>query len=57
VPEGTLEFTTYQDYFRESLEFENLSLEPGKYTLTWTVRQPEMNREAVQQIELEVLAE
>lgn len=55
VPEGTLEFSTSQNFFRESLEFENLSLEPGKYSLTWTIRQPDINREAVRQIELEVV--
>lgn len=55
VPEGTLQFTTDYNQFRESLEFENLSLEPGVYTLTWTIRQPELNRSVSREVEIEIV--
>ena len=36
---GTLHFSTDRSQFRESLEFENLPLDKGSYTLNWTVQQ------------------
>lgn len=34
---GTLEFSTSGTRFRESLEFDTLTLRPGRYTLNWQV--------------------
>ena len=51
---GTLSFEPRTGRFAESLEFEELSLEPGRYTLHWTVRDLLSAQEAVQTLEFEV---
>jgi hypothetical protein len=51
---GTLLFEPRTGRFAESLEFEELSLEPGKYTLRWTVRDLLSGQEAGQTVEFEV---
>ncbi len=52
---GTLEFSTSGTRFRESLEFDALSLRPGRYTLHWDVRDLVSGREASQNIVFEVI--
>ena len=51
---GTLSFEPRTGRFAESLEFEELSLEPGKYTLHWTVKDLLSAQETVQTLEFEV---
>ena len=51
---GTLSFEPRAGRFAESLEFEELSLERGKYTLRWTVRDLLSGEEAGQTLEFEV---
>jgi GWxTD domain-containing protein len=45
---GTIEFSTTGTRFRESLEFDTLSLRPGRYTLNWRVTDT-LSRETVSQ--------
>ena len=51
---GTLSFEPRTGRFAESLEFEELSLEPGKYTLRWTVRDLLSEQDTRQAVEFEV---
>ena len=51
---GTLSFEPRAGRFAESLEFEELSLEPGKYTLHWTVRDLLSEQDTRQAVEFEV---
>jgi len=52
---GTLSFEPRATRFSESLEFEELSLEPGHYTLHWTVRDLLIGEQAGQSVEFEVV--
>jgi len=51
---GTIEFSTTGTRFRESLEFDTLSLRPGRYTLNWHVRDLVSGRNVTQSLVLEV---
>jgi len=52
---GTLTFEPRDRRFTESLEFEELNLEPGSYTLHWTVRDLVSGEQAGQLVEFEVV--
>jgi len=52
---GTLSFEPRATRFSESLEFEELSLEPGSYELHWTVRDLLIGEQAGQSVEFEVV--
>lgn len=51
---GTLEFTTSATHFSESLEFDNLPLDKGNYTLTWVVKDLISGRELTRDLEFKV---
>lgn len=51
---GTVEFTTASTKFRESLEFDNLMLTRGEYTLTLIVRDLQSGRELSRELEFSV---
>lgn len=51
---GTIEFTTASTKFRESLEFDNLMLTRGEYTLTLLVRDLQSGREFSRELEFSV---
>lgn len=51
---GTLIFGPRAGRFAESLEFEELSLEPGSYRLHWRVRDVIGERETIETVEFEV---
>jgi len=52
---GTLSFEPRDNRFAESLEFEELNLEPGSYELTWAVRDLVSGEQAGQSVEFEVV--
>ena len=51
---GTLEFTTSASHFRESLEFDNLPLSKGSYSLTWFVKDLIGGSELTRELEFKV---
>lgn len=55
IHSGTLEFRANSNRFSESLEFDDLPLKKGIYTLTWTVRDLNSSHEFSRQIEFEVV--
>lgn len=51
---GTLEFTTAATHFRESLEFDNLPLRKGNYSMTWVVKDINSGRQLSRELEFKV---
>jgi len=53
---GTLEFSTSEPRFSDSLEFDNLPLREGTYTLYWTLKDLNSNSREKRELEINIIS-